>query len=144
MDGVSLAYPFASANAAPQKRVPYLDNNGSCAIHQDGVVAATFGPIIERCSELSTAPIPAGKHRSELTIELQTARPMSAADVLVKVDGQEVARTTVARSLPTAPSASETFGVGVDLGSTVSLDFMEHRPFRFDGKVSVVKMVLNN
>ena len=33
--------------------------------------------------------------------------------------------------------------LGVDSGSTVSLDYMERRPFSFDGKVSSVKAVLN-
>jgi hypothetical protein len=32
----------------------------------------------------------------------------------------------------------------VDLGSTVSLDYMVRRPFRFDGKVAAVKAVSNN
>jgi len=63
--------------------------------------------------------------------------------VQVKVDGQEVARTTVQRTVPAAFSASETFDVGVDLGSTVSLDYMERRPFRFDGRILEVAVKLN-
>ena len=54
---------------------------------------------------------------------------------MLKVDGQEVARTTVKRTVPAAFSASETFDVGVDLGSTVSLDYFDRRPFKFDGKI---------
>ena len=54
---------------------------------------------------------------------------------MLKVDGQEVARTTVKRTVPGAFSASETFDVGVDLGSTVSLDYFDRRPFAFDGKI---------
>ncbi|MCI4428011.1 MAG: arylsulfatase [Burkholderiales bacterium] len=99
--------------------------------------------IIERYIARSPAPIAAGKHRIEVSTKLQSARPLSAADVVLKVDGQEVARTTVARTVPGAFSASETFDVGVDLGSTVSLDYMDRRPFRFDGKVAKVKVQLN-
>ena len=99
--------------------------------------------IIERYVARSAALISAGKHRIEVTTKLQSAQPLSAADVVLKVDGVEVGRTTVARTVPGAFSASETFDVGVDLGSTVSLDYMERRPFRFDGKVSAVKVVLN-
>ena len=40
-------------------------------------------------------------------------------------------------------TSSEIFDMGVDLGSTVSLDYMEHCPFRFDGKVISAKVVLN-
>ena len=61
---------------------------------------------------------------------------------MLKVDGQEVARTTVQRTVPAAFSASETFDVGVDLGSTVSLDYFDRRPFRFDGKISKVDVTV--
>jgi len=37
--------------------------------------------------------------------------------------------------VPAAFTASETFDVGVDLGSPVSLDYDERRPFRFDGTI---------
>ncbi|MBK7659544.1 MAG: hypothetical protein IPJ28_10505 [Betaproteobacteria bacterium] len=53
-----------------------------------------------------------------------------------------MARTTVKRTVPAAFSASETFDVGVDLGSTVSLDDYARRPFRFDGAISSVKVDL--
>ena len=59
------------------------------------------------------------------------------------MDGQEVARTTVKRTVPAAFSASETFDVGVDLGSTVSLDYFERRPFRFDGKIHILDVQIN-
>jgi arylsulfatase len=45
-------------------------------------------------------------------------------------------------TVPAAFTASETFDVGVDLGSTVSRDYYERRPFKFDGKISRVKVEL--
>ena len=63
--------------------------------------------------------------------------------MVLKVDGQEVARTTVKRTVPAAFSASETFDVGVDLGSTVSLDYFERRPFRFAGTIHKVEVKLS-
>jgi arylsulfatase len=62
---------------------------------------------------------------------------------VLKVDGQEVARTTVQRTVPAAFSASETFDVGVDLGSTVSLDYFDRRPFKFEGKIEGVDVKLD-
>lgn len=62
---------------------------------------------------------------------------------MLKVDGQEIARTTVQRTVPAAFSASETFDVGVDLGSTVSLDYFDRRPFKFDGKIERVDVKLD-
>lgn len=58
------------------------------------------------------------------------------------MDGQEVGRTTVKRTVPGAFSASETFDVGVDLGSTVSIDYFERRPFRFDGTIHKVDVTM--
>ena len=39
-------------------------------------------------------------------------------------------------------TASESFDVGVDLGSTVSRDYYERRPFKFDGKIGKVVVAL--
>jgi arylsulfatase len=41
----------------------------------------------------------------------------------------------VKRTVPAAFTASETFDVGVDLGSPVSLDYFDRRPFPFLGKI---------
>ncbi|MGF6495285.1 hypothetical protein ABIE56_003484 [Luteibacter sp. 621] len=60
---------------------------------------------------------------------------MGPATVTLRVDGAEVARVVVARTVPVAFTASETFGVGVDLGSPVSPDYFDRRPFRFDGEI---------
>ncbi len=98
--------------------------------------------IIERYIARSADKIPAGKHRIEVTTTLASAKPLAPAEVVLKVDGQEVARTTVKRTVPAAFSASETFDVGVDLGSPVSLDYFERKPFKFDGKIEKVAVKL--
>ncbi len=56
------------------------------------------------------------------------------------MDGKDMARTTVARTVPGAFSASETLDVGVDLGSSVSIDYFDRRPFRFDGEIDGVRV----
>ncbi len=99
--------------------------------------------IIERYVARSAAPIAAGKRLIEVTTKLQSAKPMAPADVALKVDGVEVARTTVARTVPAAFSPSESFDVDVDLGSSVSLGYLARRPFRFDGKVGAVRVVMD-
>jgi len=98
--------------------------------------------IIERYTARSNSKLDAGKHRIEVTTKLESAQPLSPASVILKVDGQEVARTTLKRTVPGAFSASETFDVGADLGSTVSLDYFDRRPFRFDGKIEKVDVKL--
>ena len=98
--------------------------------------------IIERYIARSASKVPAGKRRIEVTTRLDSPKPLSPAEIILKVDGQEVARTTVKRTVPAAFSASETFDVGVDLGSTVSLDYFDRGPFKFDGKIGKVEVQL--
>ncbi len=98
--------------------------------------------IIERYIARSTSKITPGKHRIEVLTRLESARPLSPASVILKVDGLEVASTAVKRTVPGAFSASETFDVGVDLGSAVSLDYFDRRPFRLNGKIEKVEVRL--
>ena len=86
--------------------------------------------IIERYIARSVSKIAPGKRRIEITTKLESAKPLTAAGVILKV------KSTV----PAAFSASETFDVGVDLGSTVSLDYFDRRPFRFDGKIELEQL----
>ena len=92
--------------------------------------------IIERTTAKSEAKLTAGKHKLE--VDETIARPGAPAHVILTVNGQEVARTTVNRTVPGAFTASETFDVGVDLGSPVSLDYFDRAPFKFDGKIEKV------
>lgn len=95
---------------------------------------------IERYSVRSSEKIAAGKRRIE--VDTTVARPGAAAEVVLSVDGKEVGRTTVKRTVPAAFTASESFDVGVDLGSPVSPGYFDRRPFRFDGKIEKVEVKL--
>jgi arylsulfatase A-like enzyme len=96
--------------------------------------------IIERYRARSRSKLTAGRHRIE--VDTTIAKPGGPADVILSVDGKEVARTTVKRTVPAAFTASESFDVGIDLGSPVSLDYFDRRPFRFDGKIEKVEVKL--
>ena len=96
--------------------------------------------IIERYVARSENALMAGKHRIEVATTLASAKPLAPAEVVLTVDGQEVARTTVGRTVPAAFSASETFDVGVDLGSPVSLDYYDRAPFEFTGAIGSVNV----
>lgn len=95
---------------------------------------------IERYSVRSAAKIVAGKRRIE--VDTTIPKPGGPAEVVLKVDGAEVARGTVKRTVPAAFTASESFDVGVDLGSPVSAVYFDRRPFRFDGKIEKVEVKL--
>ena len=96
--------------------------------------------IIERYTARSAEKLPAGKHKIE--VDTTIAKPGAPAEVMLSVDGKEAARTTVKRTVPAAFTASETFDVGVDLGSPVSLDYFDRRPFAFTGKIENVAVNL--
>ena len=44
----------------------------------------------------------------------------------------------IGRSVPAGFTASETFDVGMDLGSPVALDYHEKAPFAFNGKINCI------
>ena len=86
--------------------------------------------------------IPAGKHQIVIDTDFDSKKPMSPATVVIAVDGKEAAQTRVNRTVPAAFTASESFDVGVDLGSTVSLVYDDRRPFAFSGKINTIKVDL--
>jgi arylsulfatase len=92
--------------------------------------------VIERYIVRSKEKITSGRHR--ILVDTTIAKPGAPAEVVLTVDGREVARMTVKRTVPAAFTASETFDVGVDLGSPVSLDYFDRRPFAFTGKIDKV------
>ncbi|MGC2614287.1 MAG: arylsulfatase [Terracidiphilus sp.] len=96
--------------------------------------------IIERYIGRSPDKIRSGKHKIE--VDTKIAKPGAPAAVLLTVDGVEVASIDVKRTVPAAFTASETFDVGVDLGSAVSLDYFDRAPFPFNGKIESVTVEL--
>ncbi len=99
--------------------------------------------IIERYQARTQEKLAPGQHKIEVATTLTEKRPLSPAEVVLTVDGKEMARTKVKRTVPAAFTASETFDVGVDLGSPVSLDYSHRAPFPFAGKISRVEVKLD-
>ena len=98
--------------------------------------------IIDRSIAKSQAKLAPGKHTIIVTTTLKAPKPGAPADIVLTVDGKEVARTLVKMTVPAAFTASESFDVGTDLGSTVSRDYFDRRPFKFNGKISQVRVEL--
>ncbi|MEA3274333.1 MAG: arylsulfatase [Pseudomonadota bacterium] len=96
--------------------------------------------IIEDYQARSEAPLAAGKHQIE--IATQIAGPGEPGTVTLTVDGKEVGKAELKRTVPLLFTASETFDVGVDLGSPVSMAYYDRRPFRFDGTIEKVQVEL--
>lgn len=96
--------------------------------------------ILEQFEARSVQAIPAGKHKIEVITSI--AGPGKPGTATLLVDGAEVAKTELKRTVPAAFTASESFDVGADLGSTVSLDYMNKRPFEFEGMIGRVTVEL--
>jgi arylsulfatase len=96
--------------------------------------------IIERYIGQSKDKLSAGRHMIE--VDTAIAKPGGPATVVMKVDGAEVGQADVKRTVAGAFTASETLDVGVDLGSPVSIDYFDRRPFAFNGKINSVTVEL--
>jgi hypothetical protein len=99
--------------------------------------------IIDRSIARSTEKIAAGTHTIVVNTSLKAPKPGAPADIVLSVDGKEIARTTAKMTVPAAFTASESFDVGTDLGSTVSRDYYDRRPFKFDGHIREVRVKLD-
>ena len=86
--------------------------------------------IIDRSIAKSQEKLSPGKHTVVVDTALKAPKPGAPADVVLSIDGKEVARATVRMTVPAAFTASETFDVGTDLGSPVSRDYFDRRPFQ--------------
>jgi arylsulfatase len=96
--------------------------------------------IIEQYTSRSERPLAPGRHT--IVVETAIAGPGMQGTAVLKVDGVEVGKAVLKRTVPAAFTASESLDVGLDLGSTVSNDYFDRRPFKFSGKIVRVKVVL--
>jgi arylsulfatase len=96
--------------------------------------------IIEQYETRSAAPVKSGKHKIEVITSISGPGKSGTATLLV--DGTEVGKAVLKRTVPAAFTASESFDVGADLGSTVSLEYIKQRPFEFEGAIGKVNVDL--
>ncbi|MDF1699837.1 MAG: sulfatase-like hydrolase/transferase, partial [Planctomycetota bacterium] len=89
--------------------------------------------IIEQTTFRCPQKLPAGEHT--IVVDTTIPRPGAPATVVFSVDGAEVGRVTVKRTVPLVFTASESFDVGVDLGSPVAHEYEKRRPFKFGGSI---------
>ena len=98
--------------------------------------------MIERYTGETKEALSPGRHEIEVVTQILSPKPLSEATVSIKVDGKEQAVIKVGRTVPAAFTASESFNVGIDLGSPVSARYFDKAPFKFDGKIHTVKVDL--
>ena len=104
-----------------------------------GFLKAEYNAMtMNRYKIASKSAIPTGKVKIEVATKYDTKERLAPATVTLKVNGKQVGQGRIERSVPSIFTASETFDVGVDLGSPVALDYFDKAPFRFTGKIEKI------
>ena len=98
--------------------------------------------IVDRTVIKSPEKVAHGNHTNVVETRLEKPQPGQPADIILGVDGKEVVRASTKMTVPAAFTASETFDVGVDLGSPVARAYFERAPFKFNGRIKQVKVQL--
>ena len=104
-----------------------------------GFLKAEYNAMtLDRYKIASESAIPTGKVKIEVETKYDSKERMAPATVTLTVNGKKVGQGRIERSVPAGHTASETFDVGVDLGSVVSLDYYDRSPFKFNGKINKI------
>lgn len=100
---------------------------------------------IERTQIKCQEKLPAGKVNIEVTSGFKRNDQRALVGTIsIKVNGKEVASGTVPRSAPFAFTANDCLDIGSDLGSPVSIDYFDHAPFAFTGKIVTTTVKYQN
>ena len=92
---------------------------------------------IERYDATAAEALSPGEHTVVVEFAPEAPAPGAPAEVTVLVDGEEVARTRVARQIPLR-AGTETFDVGMDSRSPVCNDYEHRGLFEFTGAIESV------
>jgi hypothetical protein len=76
----------------------------------------------------------------EVETKYAVKKPAGPLDVILKVNGVEVAKGNVPVSAPLLFTGNDCLDIGTDLGSPVSLDYYDKAPFKFNGKIEQVQV----
>ncbi len=82
--------------------------------------------------------MPTGKVKIEVETRYGVKKAAGPLDVILKVNGRQVACGQVPVSAPLLFTANDCLDIGTDLGSPVALDYYEKAPFTFNGKINQV------
>ena len=116
-------------------------SSGFTVYMDKGFLKAEYNAMtLNRYKVASRSAIPTGKVKIEVETLYDNNERMGPAIVTLKVNGKQVGQGRIERSVPAAHTASETFDVGVDLGSPVALDYYDRAPFAFNGKINKIKI----
>eukprot|EP00437_Effrenium_voratum_P008265 CAMPEP_0181421594 /NCGR_PEP_ID=MMETSP1110-20121109/13176_1 /TAXON_ID=174948 /ORGANISM="Symbiodinium sp., Strain CCMP421" /LENGTH=797 /DNA_ID=CAMNT_0023544659 /DNA_START=73 /DNA_END=2466 /DNA_ORIENTATION=- len=122
---------------------------GGFSVYFDGgyLYAEYMATLLYRYIAVSKAPVSPGRHKIEVVLNYDMSKPevlAPPADLSLRVDAQQVASVRVEKSIRLAFDASETFDVGMDLGSPVSLKYASRSPFTYPSTIYAIKIKYTN
>lgn len=114
---------------------------GGFSVYMDNgyLYAEYMSTLLYRYIAKSTTPLQPGTRKIQVRLIFETTKGLGPpADLTLFVDGQQVGWVKVEKSIRLVFDASETFDVGMDLGSPVSLLYQNRTPFKFNGKINLL------
>jgi hypothetical protein len=103
-------------------------SSGFTVYMDKGFLKAEYNAMtLNRYKIASKSPIPTGKVKIEVETKYDSKERDGSGNVTLKVNGKQVGQGRIERSVPGGHTVSETFDVGMDLGSPVSLDYLIER-----------------
>jgi len=106
---------------------------------EDGVLSYEYNLFeIQRTHIKATNKLPEGRQEIEVVTRYVEKRAAGPLEIVLKVNGSEVARGRVPASAPVGFTANDCLDIGTDLGSPVSVDYYDRAPFELNGTVDRV------
>jgi len=95
---------------------------------------------LDRTRIAGPSRLTAGKHNINVKFDYTGGGPGKPADVTLLVDGKQMGRERIEKTIPIRISLDETLDIGEDTGTPVSEDYKV--PFKFTGEIEKVTVEL--
>ena len=96
---------------------------------EDGYLVYEYNSLsVKRKQIRPDKPLKLGKNNILVQTRFLTKERGGPIEIILSIEGTEIAKGTFELSIPSAFTASETFDIGTDLGSPVSLSYYENAP----------------
>ena len=114
-------------------------SSGFTVYMDKGILKAEYNAMtLNRYKVSSKTAIETGKVKIEVETRYDNSKRMAPATLTLTVNGKQVAQGRIEKSVPAIHTASETFDVGMDLGSPVAMDYVDRAPFKFNGTINKI------
>jgi arylsulfatase len=110
---------------------------------RDGKLVYHYNHLQRKSYEfVSPESIPSGTHEVGYEFKLKGGTKNGAGTITLLIDGQKVASGEVEETIGLSYASDETFDIGEEYGSPVTSDYADQLPFRFNGKIKAVDVML--